>query len=55
MNKKLEPLPVLYRGIKDPDLLFDLVVFRAWLLGQGDQSIPVEESRLVLKHIKKLL
>lgn len=55
METKKIKLPLGYRNVKDPDLLFDLVCFRNFMAGNMDIQIPVEESRQVFEEIKRLL
>lgn len=39
----------------DVDHIFDLIVWSAWLSGQMNSDIPVEESRRAFSKIKELI
>jgi hypothetical protein len=57
MAKAHKPILELL-DIKDPkevDMIFDMVCANNYFAGQFDLNIPVDESREVFKHIKKLL
>lgn len=54
MNKSLEDL-LKIRSKKKVDIVFDMVIFNAYLAGEFGQKLPVEDSRKVFEHIKKLL
>ena len=41
--------------MKDIDEIFDLVCFENYIRGKFNQNIPVDESRIVFKRIKKLI
>ena len=34
-----------FKGLKDPDQMFDLICLNNYLAGQFDRNIPVDESR----------
>lgn len=44
-----------FNGIKDPDLMFDLCIWGAYVAGNLNGKMPVEETREVFKRIKKSL
>ena len=41
--------------MKDPDAMFDLIISGIYFAAQFGNPIPVDESRIVFKKIKKLL
>lgn len=42
-------------ALKDPDQMFDLIVMMAYMRGNLNGMVPVDESRQVFEKIKKLL
>lgn len=44
-----------FKGLKDVNQMFDLVVWGAYCAGSFKGKIPVEESREIFRRIKKLL
>jgi hypothetical protein len=56
MNKKHPYQSLLrIRSPKKVDMIFDMVCSYNYFAGQFQNPIPVDESRLVFEHIKKLL
>jgi len=53
MDKKLPLYQIL--KLKNPDLMFDMVITNAYFCGQFDKNMPVDESREVFEKMKKLL
>jgi len=43
------------RSIKRVDMMFDLIIFHAYLCGDMKRKLPVSESRIIFEHIKKLI
>lgn len=41
--------------MKDPDSIFDLILVVNYMAGRFDEPHPIDESRKVFEHIKKLL
>ena len=52
--KKQEPYKDLLK-IRDADQAFDMLCCFMYFAGKFDANMPVDESREVFKHIKKLL
>lgn len=52
--KQDDPFKMMKR-MKKPDEIFDLVCLANYMRGQFNGMVPVEESREVFDHIKKLL
>lgn len=48
-------VPRVYKGITDPDMLFDMICTRNWFCGNLDANIPVEESRAAYQELKRLI
>lgn len=45
----------LTKDLKNPDLIFDLVVWAAYCSGHNDGQVPVDDSRQVFERIKYLI
>lgn len=41
--------------MRQVDRILDLLVFQCWLIGQNNGMVPVDESRKLFEHIKKLI
>lgn len=54
MKKKIK-VPEVYKGITNPDMLFDMICARNWFNGNLDGKIPVDESRQAYLYLKELL
>lgn len=56
MKYKKTPLDAAYKeikGLKNIDEMFDLLIFSAFVRGQFNGMVPVDESREIFEEIKK--
>lgn len=53
--KKKPQLPEIYKGVKDPDMLFDLICAANWFNGNLDGKMPVDQIRQAFAYLKTLL
>lgn len=53
-QKKLRDSWKFLMRMRDPDHIFDLVVWGAYMAGTCKAEMPFEEARKVFIHIKKL-
>ncbi len=53
--KRCSSIVSLFRGMKNPDMMFDLICVQNYMCGKGDVSFPIDESRKVFGRIKVLL
>lgn len=54
-DKKKVTAWMMLMKMKNPEEIFDLVIWGAYNCGSFGANVPVEETRKVFEHIKKLL
>lgn len=45
----------MIQGVKDPEILLDMICFICYMAGKYEKTIPVEESRKIFEEIKKYI